>query len=154
MTSDLHALRVPWQALALVALLSLVCAAWCWSWGAPTWLTTLNAVMGVWNAFRAVWRWFQGMAIERLTSVVVVLALTGCATTLPMDASRMTPEQIKEAVKDKSANIGCVSIKAPYPGNSVLVNLDKGILTVGEVTVTPDCTVTIRNEPTAPRVTP
>jgi hypothetical protein len=83
----------------------------------------------------------------RPLALLLTLTLTGCATTLPMDASRMTPEQIREAVKDKSANIGCVSIKAPYPGNSVLLNLDKGVVNVGEVSVAPDCTVTIRNDP-------
>jgi len=71
-----------------------------------------------------------------------VFAFAGCATTLPMNPTDMSPEQIKEAVKDKSMGIGCVTILTPYRGNSVFMNLDKGVLLVGKFTIAPDCTIT------------
>ena len=80
-------------------------------------------------------------------AVLVAVVLAGCATTLPMDPRQMTPEQIKEAVKDKSASIGCVTIQTPYKGNSVLLNLDKGVLAVGKVSIDAECKVTIENAP-------
>ena len=81
-----------------------------------------------------------------MRAALLALLLAGCATTLPMDPTHMTPEQIKEAVKDKSASVGCVTIQTPYKGNSVIMNLDKGVLAVGEISIDAECKVTIRNK--------
>ena len=83
--------------------------------------------------------------------IAAALIFGGCATTLPMNPADMTADQIKEAVKDKSASVGCVTIQTPYKGNSVFLNLDKGVLAVGEITISADCIVTIKNAPTPPK---
>ena len=84
---------------------------------------------------------------------VLLLVLGGCAT-IPGNPSSMSPEQIKEAVKDKSASVGCATVQTPYKGNALLLNLDAGVLKVGELTVASDCTITIKNGPMPPRATP
>jgi len=85
-------------------------------------------------------------ALSRYLLFPALLVLAGCAT-IPGDPSQMTAEQIKEAVKDKSATVGCATVQTPYKGNTILMNLDKGVLQVGEITVTPECQITIKNAP-------
>ena len=81
----------------------------------------------------------------RLVGALLLLALSGCAT-LPGDPAMMTAEQLREVVKDKTATVGCATVQTPYKGNTVFVNLDKGVLQVGEVTISSDCTITIKND--------
>ena len=77
--------------------------------------------------------------------IVAALLLAGCAT-LPGNPSKMSPEQIKEAVKDKNANIGCGVINSPYGrGVAVYVTLDKAVVVNGSVVVDDQCKVTITN---------
>lgn len=84
--------------------------------------------------------------IERvILAGTLALLLTGCAT-IPGDPSKMTAEQLREVVKDKSATLGCATVQTPYKGNTVFLNLDAGVLKVGEVTVDSDCKITIRND--------
>ena len=78
--------------------------------------------------------------------IMTALLLAGCAATLPADPSKMTAEQLKETIKDKSATIACATVQTPYKGNTALVNLDKGVLAVGEVTIDSDCKITIKND--------
>ena len=76
---------------------------------------------------------------------LLALLLTGCAT-LPGDPAKMTAEQLRETVKDKSANVSCATVQTPYKGNAVFLNLDKGVLAVGEISIDAECKVTIRNK--------
>jgi len=85
-----------------------------------------------------------------LVLAVILLGFGGCAT-IPGNPSSMSPEQIKEAVKDKSASVGCATVQTPYKGNALLLNLDAGVLKVGELTVASDCTITIKNGPMPPK---
>jgi len=79
--------------------------------------------------------------------LAVALAVTGCAgARLPADPSKMTAEQLREMVKDKAATLGCATVQTPYKGNTVLLNLDAGVLKVGRVTVKSDCEITIEND--------
>ena len=81
--------------------------------------------------------------MKALAVVLGSLLLTACAT-LPGDPSKMTAEQIREAVKDKTASIGCGATQTPYKINMLLVVLDKLSLPPGyTLRVEADCTVTI-----------
>ena len=72
------------------------------------------------------------------------LLVVGCAT-MPGDPAKMTAEQIREAVKDKNASIGCGATETPYKINVVLVVLDRLVVRNGTLTVGRDCTITITN---------
>jgi hypothetical protein len=80
-----------------------------------------------------------------MRALVLALLVAGCAT-IPGDPSKMTAEQIKEAVKDKSYTMGCATVETPYKGNTILLNLDRGVLppgSYGTITIGRDCSVTI-----------
>ncbi len=75
-----------------------------------------------------------------------LLLLAGCAQ-LPADPSKMSPEQIKEFVKDKNASVSCGKVNTPYgPTVLIYVTLDKAVIFEGQVSVNPDCQVTITND--------
>lgn len=78
--------------------------------------------------------------------LIALLALAGCAQ-LPADPSKMSPEQIKEWVRDKNASISCGKVNTPY-GPTVLtyVTLDKSVIFEGVVTVDAECKVSITND--------
>lgn len=72
-------------------------------------------------------------------------SLTGCAA-FPIDYASMTAEQIRAAVSDKNANVGCSTVNSPYGrGVVTLLTLDKGAMPNGKVTVDDQCKVTIEN---------
>ncbi len=82
----------------------------------------------------------------------VGLGLGGCAgqfgSGIGGTNSAMTPEQVKAWVADKNASAVCLQIIAPT-GNVkfVAVNLDKGTVPNGVVTVDPNsCAVAMSNE--------
>lgn len=78
-----------------------------------------------------------------------VLLLAGCAT-IPMDPSRMTAEQIKAAVADKSYSMGCAHVETPYKIGTIFMNLDKAVLPSGQggkVKINADCSVEWTVEP-------
>jgi starvation-inducible outer membrane lipoprotein len=76
---------------------------------------------------------------------IVALALAGC-TTIPADPSNMSPEQLKEWAKDKSASVSCV-VARNATGTVVMAmaNLDKTSIKGGQLVVKPsaDCEMTI-----------
>ena len=85
----------------------------------------------------------------RLTLAAMLLTLAGC-TTLPADPSKMTPEQLKEWVKDKSASVSCVTARNAGGTISMMAaNLDKASIVSGTMTVKPgsDCETTIQADP-------
>lgn len=77
-----------------------------------------------------------------------LLLVAACAANMPADPTKMSPEQLKEWVKDKNAYVTCASMKN-MSGNVTLMsaNLDKGTVVGGTVTVSPDCTTVITSEP-------
>ena len=75
-----------------------------------------------------------------------LLTMGGCAGTLPADPSKMTPDQLKEMVKDRSASAACTLINSPWGvGRTVFVQLDKAAIPSGAVQVNQDCTMVITN---------
>jgi hypothetical protein len=82
-------------------------------------------------------------------SILALLVLTACAAN---GYQNMTPEQIAATAKMKDANINCVIIASPWgKGVTTFLNLDKGVLPVGTITVDSECRITIRNQEPAPR---
>ena len=79
--------------------------------------------------------------------VVLVILLGGCAS-LPASPTAMTPEQLKEWSKDKNANVVCVVANTPYgKGSALYLNLDKGVIVSGTITVDDACKTVITNQP-------
>ena len=82
----------------------------------------------------------------------LVLALGAC-TTLPADPTHMTPEQLKEWARDKSASVSCV-VARNATGTVAMstTNLDKASIPGGSLTVKPgnDCETIIVADPKAP----
>ena len=77
--------------------------------------------------------------------ILVVLLFGGC-TSLGASPASMTPEQLKEWAKDKNANIVCIIANTPYGKGSVLyLNLDKGIVMNGSVSIDDACKTVITN---------
>ena len=88
----------------------------------------------------------------RVTRLVLIIALVGAGcVSLPANPSSMTPEQLREWVKDKSANVLCSTIATPYKGTVIVMNLDKGVVVNGAVTIKDGCEVTITNTAPGPR---
>ena len=90
-------------------------------------------------------------------AMIPMLAMWGC-TTMPADPSKMTPEQLREWVKDKSASVSCV-VARNATGTVVMsmANLDKTTFKGGTLTVKPssDCEMTIvADAPAKPASTP
>lgn len=78
--------------------------------------------------------------------LLVAYTLFGCAgLSLPADPSRMTADQLREWVRDKSAAIQCARTETPYKFGVVAINLDKGIVPNGKVTIDDGCKITIEN---------
>lgn len=84
-----------------------------------------------------------------LMVLLAVLAFTGCAN-LPADPTKMSPEQLREAAKDRSASAACTVVNSPWGvGRTIYVVLDQKTIPTGVVTVSADCTVTIQSETAA-----
>lgn len=80
--------------------------------------------------------------------LIGLLSLTGCAS-FPASPSTMTPEQLREWAKDKNANVVCIVANTPYgKGSALYLNLDKGVVVNGTMTVDDACKTTITNTPT------
>ena len=85
----------------------------------------------------------------RALAILALLSAAGC-TSMPADPSHMTPEQIKEWSRDKSASINCV-VARNATGTVVMAsaNLDKASIKGGTLTVKPasECEMTITADP-------
>ena len=77
-------------------------------------------------------------------AIIAAVALTGCATA---GYQGMSAEQIQALAKMKDANINCVKGNTVWTGQflTVFVNVDKGVIPEGGVTVDGDCKVTLTN---------
>jgi hypothetical protein len=86
----------------------------------------------------------------RYAIAIAALALTGCAAglTVPADPSKMTPDQLNVWVRDRNANVSCITTDSLWAGRitTTWVVLDRGTVT-GEVRVTADCEVSITARP-------
>lgn len=81
-----------------------------------------------------------------LLLTLLALPLLGGCMSLPADPSKMSAEQLKEWVKDKNATVGCVIANTPYGrGVGVFVNMDKGIVPNGALSVDSECKISIQN---------
>jgi hypothetical protein len=77
----------------------------------------------------------------------VYLLLGGCAATSSAGYQGMSVEQISALAKMKDANINCVIINSPWgKGVTIFVNVDKGVVPSGTVTVDSECKVILTNE--------
>jgi starvation-inducible outer membrane lipoprotein len=89
------------------------------------------------------------MTIHR--PMILAMVLAGC-TALPADPAKMSPEQLREWVKDKNASVTCVQARnATGTVAMIALNLDRSVLASGSVTVKPasDCEATITSAPRA-----
>ena len=84
----------------------------------------------------------------KLIIAAIALTLAGCAT--PIGYNGMSPEQINALAKMKDANVSCVVTKGAW-GTVVgtYVQLDKGVVPSGNVSVDSECKVTITSTPIA-----
>jgi hypothetical protein len=58
----------------------------------------------------------------------------------------MSAEQIKAQASAKDSNIACVKATGPWgAATTTFVNVDKGVVANGQVTVTNECAVTFSN---------
>lgn len=76
--------------------------------------------------------------------MVVVLLLSGCASMAGPNS--MSADQLKQIAADKNASAVCSQVSGMWgTGRVVSVNIDKGSIANGDVTVDDKCTVTIHN---------
>lgn len=77
-----------------------------------------------------------------MTRLALLLLLAGC-NSLPIDYAKMSAEQIREVVRDKSITVQCSRINTPYgPGIMTIVGMDKGMPQNATVTVNGECQIT------------
>jgi len=82
-------------------------------------------------------------AMKMLAVVLMVGLLAGCA---PFNPASMSPEQLAAFAKIKDATVTCIIANTPYgKGSGLYINLDKGVLTSGTVTIDDACKTTISN---------
>ena len=88
----------------------------------------------------------------KIAVVLATVLLTGCSAMMPVHFDKMTPDQIKEYAKIKDASVMCLIANTPYgQARALYVNVDKGIVPNGTVTVDDQCKATITNAtPAAP----
>ena len=87
--------------------------------------------------------------------LVFLTLLGGCmGATLPYNPEKMQADQLKALVSDKNAAVTCATTDTPYKGNVIYLNLDKGVLVRGIITVKRDCEVVIQNLVNDPLVKP
>lgn len=76
----------------------------------------------------------------------LALSLAGCGTTGGYQG--MSAEQISALAKMKDANINCIkAINMTGSVTTIFLNLDKGVVPAGNVTVNAECQMSITNAP-------
>ena len=79
--------------------------------------------------------------------LTILFFVGGCVTggSLPANPEKMSEGQLREWVKDKNANAGCLVANTPYgKGNSVFLALDRGIVVNGTITIKDNCEIIIQ----------
>lgn len=80
-------------------------------------------------------------------ALLLAFALSGCANTIPADPTHMSPEQLRELAKDRSAMAACTVVNSPWGvGRTIFVQLDQKTIPAGSVTVGTDCSITVQSE--------
>lgn len=81
--------------------------------------------------------------MKKLALLSLLVLVPGCGA---MGYQSMSPEQLQALSKMKDANANCIIANTPWGrGVSVYVNLDKGVIPAGTVTIDGECKVTISN---------
>lgn len=85
-----------------------------------------------------------------MTRILILAALLASCANLPGDPSKLSAEQLREIAKDRGASAACTVITTPWgPQRTVYVQMDKGTVPSGNVTMTQDCQVSITADPAA-----
>lgn len=80
---------------------------------------------------------------------ILALLLAGCQSA---GLQGMSAEQITATARMKDANVNCIIINSPWGrGVTTFVNLDKGVVPSGGITVDNECKITILNNPVPPK---
>ncbi len=83
----------------------------------------------------------------RWLSLVVLMA--GCAGN-----PSLSSDQLREMAKDKNFTAYCLNVAGVAGvGKTVYANVDRTVVVNGSITVSPDCTITLANEPVPKAVT-
>jgi PBP1b-binding outer membrane lipoprotein LpoB len=85
--------------------------------------------------------------------VIVLLLLSGCAGVQGYQS--MSPEQLAAMAKMKDATVNCIKGSTVWTGPYfvVMVQLDKGVIPEGGITVDGDCKVSMTNSKVTTTVT-
>jgi hypothetical protein len=79
-------------------------------------------------------------------ALIIASLLTGCATQVPGDPSRMTADQLSALARDKSAVISCITV-ATLAADTTAVYAQVDLIRKGQsVSIGADCSVTIGGE--------
>lgn len=74
------------------------------------------------------------------------------ATVLPADPTKMSAEQLAAFSKIKDVSVWCLVFNSPYgKGSGLALNLDKGVLVNGTVTIDDACKASITNNVSSPK---
>jgi hypothetical protein len=85
------------------------------------------------------------MKFKIVLLILLCTLIGGCASA---GYQGMTPEQIAATAKMKDANVNCVVLNSPYGrGVTVFINLDKGVIPLGTITVDSECKTTVSTSP-------
>lgn len=98
-----------------------------------------------WNRTAARFTLGRAIIVAALLGLLAFV-LSGCASTAGYQG--MSAEQIAALAKMKDANINCIIGNSPWGKVvTVYVNLDKGVIPSGGVTVDAECKVTLTSVP-------
>lgn len=82
--------------------------------------------------------------------LALALALAGCAQ-LPANPTEMSPEQLREWIRDKNAAVSCGRVNTPWgPQTFVYWNVDNSKNLEGTLIVKPDCETSYTNSKGSP----
>lgn len=83
----------------------------------------------------------------KIAMLAVVTLLTGCATSVPGDPSRMSPEQLAALARDKSAVVSCITVST-LAADTTAVYAQIDLIRKGQsVIIGADCSVQVGGEP-------
>jgi hypothetical protein len=83
--------------------------------------------------------------MKTYAALICIFLLAGCASVSGYEG--LSAEQLTALSKLKDVNVNCIKGSTIWTGPffSVFVNVDKGVVPEGGVTVSPDCAVTFTN---------
>jgi hypothetical protein len=83
----------------------------------------------------------------KLLLISACAVLSACANNLPMDPSKMTPEQLK-ASRESSIVAQCTTVNGPWgKGITTYASFDKSVLYAGSVTLDSECKIGVTADP-------